>query len=278
MHSEYAPHGSPSATEAFLQHAAALGFTRVTLAEHAPLPDGFSDPTPEHDGNLDADRLEPYLRHAAEVRERWRGRLEVLVGLEIDLLPGHEDHARILVERHAAVLDEVVASLHLLPLGRGEWGSTDYSPETFAESARRCGSVAALRRRYLETLAEQIDRDAGAPLPRRLGHPLLIDKFQRLFPSMDPLEDSLAEAVVAAAADRGWSLDLNAAGLRKPHCGTLYLRGPMLTAARRLAVPVVYGSDAHRPDEVGAGWSEAVTEFEKAGYAARRSPGPDRLS
>ena len=266
VHSEFAPHGTPGPTEAFLERAAALGFEKVTLAEHAPLPAEVVDPTPERDGNLAPERLEPYLRHAAELRERWRGRLEILVGLEIDLLPGHEDHARSLVARHAGVLDEVIGSLHLLPLGRGAWASVDFSSESFAQAVLGCGSVPALRRRYLEILAEEVERDAFAPLPRRLGHPLLPDKFRRLFPETAPGEDSLGDAVVAAAAERGWSLDLNTSGLRRPHSGVLYLRGPLLASATRLGVPAVFGSDAHRPEDVGAGWEDAKAEFERSGW------------
>ena len=265
MHTEFAPHGSPPPTRAFLERALELGFERITLAEHAPLPAGVPDPTPPQDNNIAAERLEPYLRHAAELRERYRGRIDVRVGLEVDLLPGHDDHLRSLVDRHGTVLDEVVCSVHLLPDGAGGWGSLDFSPETFAGLARRHGSVAALRRLYFQTLAEQLERDACAPLPRRVGHLLLVDKFRALHPGKAHDEDALVARVVDVAAAKDYGLDLNSAGLRQPHCGALYLRGAPLAQALRLRMPIVFGSDAHRPDEVGCGWAEAGTEIGRAG-------------
>jgi histidinol-phosphatase (PHP family) len=199
------------------------------------------------------------------LRDRYHDRIEVRVGLEVDLLPGGDDHLRAMLDRHVSVLDEIVCSIHLLPDGAGGWGSLDLSPESFTDLARRLGSVAALRRLYFETLAEQLERNVCAPLPRRVGHLLLPDKFRRLHPQKARGEAALVARVVDVAAAKGYGLDLNSAGLRQPHCGAFYLRGAPLAQALRLRVPVVFGSDAHRPADVGSGWAEAGTEIGRVG-------------
>jgi histidinol-phosphatase (PHP family) len=264
VHSQFCPHGSHQPTAALLDRAVELGFERVTLVEHAPLPAAVPDPTLDRDNNMAPEHLAPYLAHAVELKRRYAGRLDVRVGLEVDLLPGHDDHLRGLVERHGAVLDEVVCSIHFLPDGSGGWEAVDCSLGSFKRLVVRLGSIAEVRRRYFEVLAEELERDACAPLPRRVGHLLLVDKFRLAFRGAAPDEDALVRQVVAVAAARGYGVDLNSSGLGDQRCGALYLRGVALDEALRLRVPIVFGSDAHAADEVGSGWAEALAELRLA--------------
>jgi histidinol-phosphatase (PHP family) len=269
VHTQFAPHGAPEPTEQFLERALALGFERVTLVEHAPLPPRVRDPLANRSNNMPPEHLAAYLAHAVDLRDRYADRLEVRVGLEVDLLPRHHDDLRRLVETHDDVLDEVICSVHLLPDGGGSWGCLGHSAESFGRLARRLGSVGTLRRLYFETLAEELDHDACAPLPRRVGHLLLVDKFRIAFPEAAHDEASLVRRAVAVAVERGYSLDLNSAGLRKPRCRRLYLRGAALSEAVRLKAQVVFGSDARRAEEVGAGWTEASAEMERVERGVR---------
>jgi len=58
---------------------------------------------------------------------------------------------------------------------------------------------------------------------------------------------------------------VNTAGWRKP-VGELYPAPRILERARELGIPVVLGSDAHAPGEVGARFAEAAALLAGAGY------------
>jgi histidinol-phosphatase (PHP family) len=60
-------------------------------------------------------------------------------------------------------------------------------------------------------------------------------------------------------AHLGFSLELNASGLDLVHRRRPYPAPWMVELAQSLGVPLVYGSDAHRPEDVGRYASQAAT-------------------
>ena len=61
------------------------------------------------------------------------------------------------------------------------------------------------------------------------------------------------------------AFEINTAGLRKP-CGELYPAPGFLELAKKAGVDLLINSDAHAPDEVGAGFAEAVAAAKQAGF------------
>jgi histidinol-phosphatase (PHP family) len=72
------------------------------------------------------------------------------------------------------------------------------------------------------------------------------------------------EPVVEACLDGGVALELSTAGLRKP-VGELYPAQPMLELAAEAGVPVALSSDAHTPQDLGAGYEQALAALDAAG-------------
>jgi len=95
-----------------------------------------------------------------------------------------------------------------------------------------------------------------------IGHLDLPKKFGHL-----PPEEAweLVEGVLGAIQAANLALDVNTAGWRKP-VGELYPAPRILRRARELGIPVVLGSDAHAPEEVGARFAEAAALLAEAGY------------
>ena len=53
------------------------------------------------------------------------------------------------------------------------------------------------------------------------------------------------------------AVEISTAGLRKP-AGEIYPAPAFLSMCREAAVPVALSSDAHRPEDVGAGYEQAL--------------------
>jgi histidinol-phosphatase (PHP family) len=58
---------------------------------------------------------------------------------------------------------------------------------------------------------------------------------------------------------------LNTAGLRKD-CREIYPSREILKLAFQKGVPITFGSDAHKPEEVGLNFAEAVSLARETGY------------
>jgi histidinol-phosphatase (PHP family) len=147
-------------------------------------------------------------------------------------------------------LDYVYGSVHWI----GDWPFDD---SRGLERYRRA-DMTALYRDYYGLVADM----ARTGLYDVWGHPDIPKKFGR-FPE-DDVTDAEDAALAAVAAAR-MVMEINTGGLRKT-VGEIYPRPDLLRRAREAGIPVTFGSDAHRPDEVGYEFARAVELARDAGY------------
>jgi histidinol-phosphatase (PHP family) len=246
MHTSRCGHASGTPEE-YVRAATAAGVSVLCFTDHLPLP---ADTPHALQYAMPAEQLSGYV---AEIRALAAataadGGPEVLVGIEADWIEGRQDEIRHMCEESA--LDMVLGSVHFVD----GWAFDDPDlTDRYAE-----WDIDELWDRYFATLSAA----AASGLFDVMAHPDLVKKFGYL-PSVDPTPwyERTAEALAAA----GVAFEVNTAGLRKP-CGELYPAPGFLRAAARLGVPVTCGSDAHRPDEVGAGLDAARDALLEAGY------------
>lgn len=257
-HTKFCYHGSPAESDAYLDRAIALGFGRYTLSEHPPLPGRYVDnPKLMAELAMPERELPEYMAYAAEVKARYAGRIEVAVGLEMDYLPGMTDYSDRLLAPWLGELEDIVVSVHYLP-GKGGMRCIDFTPADFADAfLAHYGSMDAVADAYYDAVEGAIAWAATLPksIRRRIGHVNLIRKFHRELPPMD--EDRARARLTALlpklkAADL--ALDVNVAGFRKPTCGESYVPEWLIDRCIAEGVGLVYGSDTHKPEEVGADW------------------------
>jgi histidinol-phosphatase (PHP family) len=60
-------------------------------------------------------------------------------------------------------------------------------------------------------------------------------------------------------------VEINTAGLRRP-CAEIYPGEQFLKILRDYDVPIVFGSDAHKPEDLGRNFKEALLLAKKVGY------------
>jgi histidinol-phosphatase (PHP family) len=258
-HTHYCRHGSGEPTAAYIERAIALGFDTYTVSEHPPLPATFIARCPYPPGALDEipmgeDQLDDYVRDMRTLQARYRDRIRVLIGLEVDYLPGDEAWTRALLREYGPFLDDALLSVHFMP-GAGGVRCVDMAPTDVVEGlVRHYGGFHAFQRAYYELVLEAVRCDLGPHKPTRIGHLSLCDKFRRRFPEAgepSPVVEAAIAAVLDEVAARGYALDANMAGLFKELCCQPYPPPDVLAAARARGIPLVYGSDAHAVAEVG---------------------------
>ena len=257
---------------AMCEAAIARGLTEICFTDHQDL--GFDDPS-WFRFNPDA-----YFRELEAIQSAFAGRLKVHIGVEIGLIPDDPKLAR---EAEALVRNYpwafIIGSTHLIKVGSG--AQSDFIDPANPESAPRIWqhfqTVQELMSVYYETVLKNIEQFDFCDT---VGH---IDYISRYIPKIIQtaptaqlpyrFEDYAAQIdrVLKAAIQKGIAIEINTGGLYKGSGQTnpedrIILRYLAL-GGRKLS----YGSDAHRPEQVGFGF-EALPNYEGMVPSCRELP------
>jgi histidinol-phosphatase (PHP family) len=184
--------------------------------------------------------------YCAFVREQ----TDLRLGIEADFVPGGEDRMAELLG--ARDFDYVVGAVHFV-----REGAVDMDDYSVWDSGR---SAEEIWRRYFQTLGEA----ARSGLFDVLAHPDLVKMWgpERPLPEGDLRRyyelamDGIMESEIA--------VELSTAGLRK-RADELYPAPAFLAMCVEAGAPVALSSDAHRPEDVGADYDQALELLEQLG-------------
>ncbi|WP_245600196.1 histidinol-phosphatase HisJ [Paenibacillus harenae] len=265
-HTNFCRHGSDAPMDLYLEQAVRRGFQRYSITEHPPLPEAYvDDPKLMKELAMKEEELPLYFMEARRAKERYEGRIEVAVGLELDYLPEDPDFALRLVDKYGEQLEDVVFSVHYLP-GIGGNQCIDYTPETFSDKLiAYYGSMDKAAEEYYNHIEAAIEWAAGLPCRKRIGHINLIEKFRLALPELDEsLVKRRLNGILPKLEAAGAGVDVNTAGFRKPTCGKAYVPEWFMAQCLQRGIPLVFGSDSHKPEEVGSAWDWFETALSRA--------------
>lgn len=228
----------------YCRAALAAGLTGITFTEHYDL-----NPAAEGFDHLDFAR---YAQEVEAARREFAGRLEIGLGLEL----GEPHLYREAIEtflsgKSGEEVDFLLGSVHWvgkealhLEFGQhcsGQEAYQDYFTEVLL--AVRAGNFHVLA--HLDLLKRYLDH----------AYPLEAERFREIITAI--LQETIA---------RGIGLEVNTSGIRQGLGDTL----PGLTILRWYrdlgGEIVTLGSDAHRPEDVGADLSTGLATLEAAGF------------
>lgn len=210
---------------------------------------GFSDHAPMHFDpkyRMGFDQMDLYESWIREAQERFRGEITVLMGYEIDFLPGYMDEAVL-----ARTCDYLIGSVHFID----DWGFDN--PEFIGRYEG--ADIDDIYRRYfalIETMASSGKFDI-------VGHLDLLKVFKFL-----PTKDIriLAEGALKAIKKANMTIEINVSGYRKP-IEEAYPSPLLLESIAELEIPITFGSDAHCKEQVGMFSSEIEALARSVGYS-----------
>ncbi|TKC15814.1 histidinol-phosphatase HisJ [Robertmurraya kyonggiensis] len=253
IHTPFCPHGTKDAFEEYIEKAIQLGFSEISFTEHAPLPEGFIDTTPDQDSGMKLEELEAYFEQINQLKPMYKDKIRINCGLEVDYVEGFEAQTKDFLNYYGHKLDDAVLSVHFLKHG-DTYDCLDYSPNVFEKMIRQYGSIQHVYENYFRTLLKSIQSDLGPFKPKRIGHITLVRKFQKKFPMAHDYRSEILQ-ILQAMKERGYELDYNGAGTSKPLCGETYPPKWVSEEAIKLQIPLVYGSDAHQVKELKQGYN-----------------------
>lgn len=220
--------------EAYVQTAIERGLEEIGFNDHLPMLKYWRP-----DYSMALAQLPGYIRQVHELQHQ-HADISIKLGIEADYYtPAEEPATRALLAQYP--FDYVYGSVHFLD----DWAFDD--PMRVAEWETH--DVNDVYERYFVILEQAV----RSQLFDILGHMDLVKKFGHR-PTCD-VRDAV-EHVVRACQDTGMAIEINTAGLRKP-VKEIYPAPEILELIRQYHVPIVLGSDAHAPHEVGSDFERA---------------------
>lgn len=241
--------------EDFVAEALRQGFTSYGFSSHAPLP----FPTR---WTLEREDVEAYLAEAARLREKYAGRIELYVGMEIDYLDEMSNPASPYFR--SLPLDYRIGSVHLLKAPDGEIVDIDTGPEQFGRHVEEHfgGDLHGVVTDYFDKLIRMVET-GGFDI---VGH---ADKMSYNASCCEPglteqlwYEEKVRE-YFERIAHSGLIVEINTKMWSR--AGVLFPHRRHFGLLKELGIPVQVNSDAHRPESIGDGRDVALRALREAG-------------
>src|ERR1043166_1465108 len=237
MHTPLCKHAA-GPMEAYVERAIELGLREVGFSEHNPLPRGLGANVRMAEAELDY-----YVNRVTELRFQYRGKIDVVLGLEMDYVEGLEEY---LAKQIAAYpWDYIIGSVHYL----------DRECRIGAWTQNYCGTADEQYARYF-TLVRQLARSGLCDV---LAH---LDVVKRCMRPPTPRGVAEVSATLKEIAEVGVAMEINTSGYRHPELvkdPQPYPALPFIEAAIALGIPLAVNSDAHAPEQVGMKFAETET-------------------
>lgn len=241
IHSRLCRHGEGEIYE-YVEAAIKKGMTEIGFSEHIPIP-GLDDPT----GRMVFDDWDVYVRDIRDAQKKYP-EITIRIGLEADYLPPFMEYIEKFIGDYP--FDFVIGSVHFV----NDW---DFSNPAHRHRLQEFG-LDYLHTRYYELLAEA----AACGLYDIIGH---FDLPKRVGPVPMSLVSDKINTALRSVKESSLALDVNTSGLRKG-LKEIYPGKEILRRAAALHIPVVLGSDAHKPSDVAADFAETIEGLKKIGY------------
>ncbi|MBN1837028.1 MAG: histidinol-phosphatase [Spirochaetales bacterium] len=235
------------------------GLATLGFSGHAPVP--F-----ETGWTMPPERLPEYLATVRRLKEEYAGRLEILLGLEVDFLPGLLSVDSPWIQE--LDLDFTVGSVHFLGrLRNGTWWTGDGPLAELEQGLEESygGDIQAAVERFYALTAQM----AAESPPDIIGHFDVIKKNNRdgrFFSEDAPWYRRAVRATLDAIARAGSIVEVNTGGLVRNTSGALYPSEWILAECLRRGIPVMVNSDAHRPEHIDGHFRESYALLRQVGY------------
>ncbi len=244
IHTTLCGHASGSMEE-YIEFALTQPLREIGFADHLPM---LKWAHPEY--AMPFAKLPEYVERVASLRQTYP-MLPIKLGIEADYYsPAEEAATRDLLAQHP--FDYVYGSVHFVE----DWAIDD------PRNMDRWKQVGV--NTVYEGYFAQLQKAARSGLFDIITHTDLPKKF-----GQRPTKDmsALIDATIRSYKDANLAVEINTSGLRKP-VNEMYPSIEILKLLKIYDIPIVFGSDAHAPDEVGRDFAYAKQVAKACGFTA----------
>ena len=227
--------------EDYVRNAEAAGLTGLLFMDHLTLQD------PSMGMSMTEAEVPLYVDAVRDIADRWRGRVDVGVGLEIDFHPSYLDRIHSIVEIFD--FDAVAGSVHYVD------GANIASRRARTTPARPVDDIAP---RYADLLIALLESGYADFICH-------LDLYKKFGERPAAELGGKTEEVLEALKESGAAVECNTSGWDNP-AEEAYPAPVLLARCREMGIDAVLSSDAHKPEQVGRHFRRAVETLKTAGY------------
>lgn len=232
----------------YIESAIAKGFQVIGISDHSPYFAREED-HPAPGLAMAKSEFTAYISEVLKLREEYRGRIEVLLGMESDFYPKHAELYRDAFAPYP--FDYIIGSVHQTEDGVGIFNRTRWSGLSDFEKAQ-----------VKEGYYRLIRQSAESGLFQVLGH---TDGLKGYFPEFSAIPSKALDEALAAIGKAGVAIEVNTSGKTKD-CGGWYPSDEMLERAFSYHIPITFGSDSHHPSRIGDDFERVQQKLREIGY------------
>jgi len=246
------------APEIYLEEAVRLGFTAYGFSAHAPVPFQTNWCLPDN-------RFQDYLNEINRLKELYKSKIKVYLGLEIDYIPGIAGRRRHLNSQ--AALDYFIGSVHFVErFTDGGYWNIDTSPELFQRGLKEIfgSDFRSAATRFWELTRQMVETDQ----PDIIGHLDKIKMFNagnQYFRESESWYREQVELTLKSIKKAGSIVEVNTRGYYRYNQPDLYPGERIISRLAEEDIPVIISSDAHKPEEIVKGMAHAALKLKNLG-------------
>ncbi|MBP5516391.1 MAG: histidinol-phosphatase [Bacteroidales bacterium] len=246
----------------YVEYALAHGFSALGFSGHGPLP---------YDNKFSI-KQEQYLDYCNEVRAmkaEYEGRIEILLGLEMDYIPGIQEDFTPLIEKGG--LEYSIGSVHLVThpdhvealrnsllhndnnsqsIMPHLWYIDGGNPAHYDNGLNELfhGDIRYAVRTFFHQTNAMIERNR----PTIVGHfdKVVMHNRERFFSYQDKWFQELLHETIALIRETGCICEINTRGIYKGRHTDFYPARDTIRYMNTLGIPVIVGTDAHAPADL----------------------------
>lgn len=244
--------------EEYVTAAIAQGMTALGFSCHAPVPFPTTYTMP-------VERFAGYVSRIKALRERYRERIQIYLGLEVDFVPGIQTFQTAFYG--SPDLEYAIGSVHYVDHdAEGNPWPIDAEDSTFQHGITTVygGDVRPAVERYYALIRHMV-RERSHQV---VGHLDVIKKnnyHHKYFTEEEPWYQAAIEATLAVIAEHSWIVEVNTAGLTKP-AAAMYPSIAILKQCKARNIKIMINSDAHTPQDLQKHFTEAQQLLRDVGY------------
>ena len=230
----------PEQAEDFIRTAIDKGFDMICFTDH------MYHPVNMLKDRMLSDSLPEYCYRIQNIAEKYRNQIAILCGIEIDYCPQDEEYIRQVLR--SGLFDHILGSTHYHLQDIYHVKTSEVERDTFACLALN-NTLAAVKSGMFDTISHLDFYRWAMFTPSRFEFPDSTYHLEKHIP--------LIREILQEMEKTGMALEVNASGIYKGFDN----RGPhpeyaILNIAKEYRLRYVYGSDAHKPENVGSCYDE----------------------
>lgn len=231
----------------YVEAAIQNGLQAIGISDHSPYFASEEDQPFPHIA-MAKSQFRDYVHEVLQLKEEYRGKIDVLLGIESDFFPEHIECYRSHYDRYP--FDYIIGSVHHVDginiFKKGRWD----------------GLTELEKRQTKETYYALIEQSARSGVFQVLGH---IDAMKGFYPPFSSIQTEAVEHTLKVIGECDIAIEINTSGKTKD-AGGWYPSNEMLERARYYGVMVTFGSDAHDPERVGDEFELVQKHLKEIGY------------